>query len=46
MQIYLPIAEVSVNAFGFCLDKSTELNWFNQWSRLCEKELDSFMIIN
>lgn len=34
-----PLENLSLNAFGFCLNLSTELNWFNDWSRLCEKEL-------
>ena len=34
-----PLEDLSVGAFGFCLNLSTELNWFNDWSRLCEKEL-------
>lgn len=34
-----PLEEASLQAFGFCLNLSTELNWFNDWSRLCEKEL-------
>lgn len=34
-----PLEDMSVQAFGFCLNLSTELNWFNKWSRLCEKEL-------
>ncbi len=34
-----PLEELSVGAFGFCLNLSTDLNWFNDWSRLCEKEL-------
>lgn len=34
-----PLEKLSVDAFGFCLGLSTKLNWFNQWSRLCEKEL-------
>lgn len=34
-----PLEDQSVEAFDFCLGKSTELNWFNQWSKLCEKEL-------
>ena len=34
-----PLEEVSIKSFGFCLEKSTELNWFNRWSKLCEKEL-------
>ena len=34
-----PLEAVSVNAYKFCLDTSTQLNWFNMWSKLCEKEL-------
>jgi hypothetical protein len=34
-----PLEDLSVAAFGFCLNLSTNLNWFNDWSRLCEKEL-------
>jgi TolA-binding protein len=34
-----PLENESVSAFGFCLDRSTELNWFNDWSKLCEREL-------
>lgn len=34
-----PLERLSLDAFGFCLGLSTELNWFNRWSRLCEKEL-------
>jgi tetratricopeptide (TPR) repeat protein len=34
-----PLEKISVDAFGFCLGLSTQLNWFNEWSRLCEKEL-------
>ncbi len=34
-----PLEEQSLRAFGFCLNLSTKLNWFNRWSRLCEKEL-------
>jgi tetratricopeptide (TPR) repeat protein len=34
-----PLEKQSLNAFGFCLNLSTKLNWFNRWSRLCEKEL-------
>ncbi len=39
MKIADPLEAVSVNAFSFCLDTSTQLNWFNEWSKLCEKEL-------
>lgn len=34
-----PLENKSVEAFSFCLGLSTKLNWFNEWSRLCEKEL-------
>jgi hypothetical protein len=26
-----------------CLSKSTELNWFNEWSKLCETELNQIL---
>jgi tetratricopeptide (TPR) repeat protein len=39
MELANPLEEKSVGAFAFCLDESTKRNWFNQWSRLCEKEL-------
>jgi tetratricopeptide (TPR) repeat protein len=34
-----PLEARSLEAFGACLGKSTELGWFSEWSRLCEKEL-------
>jgi hypothetical protein len=34
-----PLEAASTKAFGVCLDKSTELGWFSDWSRLCEHEL-------
>jgi tetratricopeptide (TPR) repeat protein len=34
-----PLAEKSLVAYGVCLSKSTELGWFSEWSKLCEKEL-------
>lgn len=34
-----PLEDKSIAAFGFCLDTSTKLNWFNSWSKLCEREL-------
>lgn len=34
-----PLEKVSLAAYGFCLNLSTKLNWFNDWSRLCEEEL-------
>ena len=38
-EVARPLEERSLAAFSYCLEKSTQLNWFNQWSRLCEKEL-------
>jgi len=34
-----PLEEESITAFDFCLKESSKRNWFNDWSRLCEKEL-------
>ena len=34
-----PLAQKSLEAFGACLSKSTELGWFSDWSKLCEREL-------
>jgi len=34
-----PLAEKSLAAYGICLSKSTELGWFSEWSKLCEREL-------
>jgi TolA-binding protein len=34
-----PLAEKSLAAYGVCLQKSTELGWFSEWSKLCEREL-------
>jgi DNA-3-methyladenine glycosylase len=34
-----PLAEQSLKAYGVCLGKSTELGWFSEWSKLCEREL-------
>jgi hypothetical protein len=34
-----PLAEKSLAAYGICLQKSTELGWFSEWSKLCEREL-------
>jgi len=34
-----PLEAASLNAYGTCLAKSTELGWFSDSSRLCEKEL-------
>jgi len=34
-----PLEATSLEAYGVCLSKSTELGWFSEWSRLCEREL-------
>ncbi len=34
-----PLEAASLNLFGACLRKSTELGWFSDWSKLCEREL-------
>ena len=34
-----PLENLSVGAYSFCLDTSTRNNWFNSWSKLCEREL-------
>ncbi|MDQ3340009.1 MAG: tetratricopeptide repeat protein [Myxococcota bacterium] len=34
-----PLEARSLEAFGVCLGKSTELGWFSDWSKLCEREL-------
>ncbi|MEO6776393.1 MAG: tetratricopeptide repeat protein [Kofleriaceae bacterium] len=34
-----PLAQKSLEAFSACLSKSTELGWFSDWSKLCEREL-------
>jgi tetratricopeptide (TPR) repeat protein len=34
-----PLEARAVNAFTVCLAKSTELSWFDESSRLCEREL-------
>ena len=34
-----PLEATSLDAYGICLSKSTELGWFSDWSKLCEREL-------
>jgi TolA-binding protein len=34
-----PLEDRSLEAFRVCLDKSTQLGWFSDWSKLCEREL-------
>jgi TolA-binding protein len=35
-----PLENKAVEGLGTCLNKSTELSWFNEWSSLCEGELN------
>jgi tetratricopeptide (TPR) repeat protein len=34
-----PLDARALQAFSVCLNKSTELGWFSDWSKLCEREL-------
>jgi tetratricopeptide (TPR) repeat protein len=34
-----PLEKKSIEAFSFCLDSSNKLNWYNDWTQLCEGEL-------
>jgi hypothetical protein len=34
-----PLDQTALTAYGVCLSKSTELGWFSDWSKLCEREL-------
>jgi cellulose synthase operon protein C len=34
-----PLENESINAFGFCLEQTQKIGWFNEWSKLCEGEL-------
>jgi len=35
-----PLDKKAEEGLSVCLNKSTELNWFNEWSKLCEGELN------
>ncbi|MBW2731978.1 MAG: tetratricopeptide repeat protein [Deltaproteobacteria bacterium] len=35
-----PAENKAVQGLTFCLNKSTELSWYNTWSGLCERELN------
>jgi tetratricopeptide (TPR) repeat protein len=35
-----PLENKAIEGLGTCLNKSTELSWFNEWSQLCEAELN------
>ena len=34
-----PLEEAATKALGYCLDRSTEYQFFNEFSRMCEEEL-------
>jgi len=35
-----PLETKAIQGLATCLSKSTELSWYNDWSKLCEKELN------
>ena len=35
-----PLEKKAIEGLSVCLNKSTELSWFNEWSQLCEGELN------
>lgn len=35
-----PLEAKAIEGLGTCLKKSTDLSWFNEWSALCERELN------
>lgn len=35
-----PLEDKAVEGLDTCLKKSTELSWYNEWSKLCEAELN------
>ncbi len=35
-----PLESKAIEGLKTCLDKSTELSWFNEWQQLCEAELN------
>jgi tetratricopeptide (TPR) repeat protein len=35
-----PLDDKAQQGLKICLDKSTELSWYNEWSKLCEAELN------
>ena len=38
-----PLDKKAEEGLSVCLSKSTELNWFNEWSKLCETELNQIL---
>ncbi|MCW5804514.1 MAG: tetratricopeptide repeat protein [Deltaproteobacteria bacterium] len=41
-----PIEAASLSAYKSCLDTSTRLGWFSDWSRICERELGQIDPVN
>ena len=39
-QVAHPLQDKAEQGLAACLRKSTQLSWYNQWSRLCEAELN------
>ncbi len=37
--VVAPLESRAIDAFAFCLARSTELGWFGESSRYCEREL-------
>ena len=37
----IALEDKATQALGRCLDKSVDLSWFNEWSSLCEAELNA-----
>ncbi|MCK5800346.1 MAG: hypothetical protein KAI47_24315, partial [Deltaproteobacteria bacterium] len=35
-----PLEKKAVQGLSVCLNKSTQVSWYNAWSRLCERELN------
>lgn len=39
VELAMPLEDKALEAYGACLETSTKLGWFSEWSRLCEREL-------
>ena len=39
-KIAIPLENKAVQGLKACTRKATELPWYNEWSRLCERELN------
>jgi TolA-binding protein len=35
-----PLEKKAIQGLSVCLNKSTQVSWYNDWSRLCERELN------